>query len=59
MGWLAGFAIAFSLLMLLTVSIAWLVTKGVGIWGINYPGRLGLCDCELSSGGSVSATPER
>src|SRR5499426_828034 len=36
-GWLAGFAIAFSLLMLLTVSIAWLITKGVGIWGINIP----------------------
>src|ERR1043166_9977389 len=36
-GWLAGFAIAFSLLMLMTVSIAWLITKGVGIWGINIP----------------------
>src|SRR5215813_1541980 len=36
-GWLAGFAIAFSLLMLMTVCIAWLITKGVGIWGINIP----------------------
>src|SRR5262249_7645230 len=36
-GWFAGFAVAFALLMLMTVSIAWLITKGVGIWGINIP----------------------
>src|SRR6516164_3864617 len=36
-GWFAGFAVAFTLLMLMTVSIAWLITKGVGIWGINIP----------------------
>src|SRR5208282_1543197 len=36
-GWLAGFAVAFSLLMMLTVAITWLIAKGVGIWGINIP----------------------
>jgi len=36
-GWLAGFGIAFTLMMVLVGSIAWLITKGVGIWGINIP----------------------
>src|SRR6201984_1541890 len=36
-GWLAGFSIAFTLLMVLMISIAWLIIKGVGIWGINIP----------------------
>ncbi len=36
-GWLAGFAVAFLLLMLLNVSIAWLLFRGVGIWGVNIP----------------------
>ncbi|NWF80571.1 MAG: polysulfide reductase NrfD [Chloroflexi bacterium] len=36
-GWLLGFTIAFLLLMLYFVSIAWLFIKGVGIWGINIP----------------------
>ena len=36
-GWLIGFAIAFSLVMVLTVALVWLITKGVGIWGINIP----------------------
>ena len=36
-GWLAGFSIAFTLMMVLVVSIAWLIAKGVGIWGINIP----------------------
>jgi len=36
-GWLAGFSIAFTLMMVLMGSIAWLITKGVGIWGINVP----------------------
>ncbi|HUL34748.1 MAG TPA: NrfD/PsrC family molybdoenzyme membrane anchor subunit [Candidatus Eisenbacteria bacterium] len=36
-GWLAGFALAFSVVMMLFVAIAWLITKGVGIWGINIP----------------------
>jgi Ni/Fe-hydrogenase subunit HybB-like protein len=37
LGWYAGFTIAFSLLGALTISLAWLITKGVGIWGINAP----------------------
>jgi len=37
LGWLAGFALVFSLLMMLTVAVAWLIAKGVGIWGINIP----------------------
>src|SRR5712675_1510707 len=36
-GWLAGFSIAFTLMMVLMISVAWLITKGVGIWGINIP----------------------
>jgi Ni/Fe-hydrogenase subunit HybB-like protein len=37
LGWFVGFAIAFSLLGMMTVAIGWLVIKGVGIWGINIP----------------------
>jgi len=37
LGWVAGFALAFSLLMMLTVAVTWLIAKGVGIWGINIP----------------------
>ncbi len=36
-GWIFGFAISFSLLMLLNVSLVYLLVKGVGIWGINIP----------------------
>jgi molybdopterin-containing oxidoreductase family membrane subunit len=36
-GWLAGFTLTFSLTMVLFGSIAWLVTKGTGIWSINIP----------------------
>jgi molybdopterin-containing oxidoreductase family membrane subunit len=36
-GWLAGFAIAFALLMLLNVAVVYLLYIGVGIWGINIP----------------------
>ena len=36
-GWLAGFALTFTLVMILHVAVAWLITKGVGIWGINIP----------------------
>ena len=35
--WYVGFAIAFSLVMLLLWAITWLFVKGVGIWGINIP----------------------
>ena len=37
LGWLSGFAISFTILMVLLGSIAWLIIKGVGIWGINIP----------------------
>ena len=37
LGWFAGFSLAFTFLMVLTVAIAWLITKGVGIWGIDIP----------------------
>jgi Ni/Fe-hydrogenase subunit HybB-like protein len=37
LGWFAGFALAFSLLGMMTVAIGWLIIKGVGIWGINIP----------------------
>src|ERR1700741_1906795 len=37
LGWLAGFAVSFTILMVLLGSIAWLIIKGVGIWGINIP----------------------
>jgi molybdopterin-containing oxidoreductase family membrane subunit len=37
LGWVAGFALAFSVLMMLTVAVTWLIAKGVGIWGINIP----------------------
>jgi len=36
-GWLAGFALTFSIVMMLFGACAWLFTKGVGIWGINIP----------------------
>jgi Ni/Fe-hydrogenase subunit HybB-like protein len=36
-GWIGGFVIAFSLLMLLNYVITLLMVKGVGIWGINIP----------------------
>jgi Ni/Fe-hydrogenase subunit HybB-like protein len=36
-GWLAGFALTFSVVMVLFAAIGWLIVKGVGIWGINIP----------------------
>jgi Ni/Fe-hydrogenase subunit HybB-like protein len=36
-GWLGGFALAFSGLMLLNACIGWLLYKGVGIWGVDMP----------------------
>lgn len=36
-GWLAGFALAFALLMVLNIAIAWLLIRGIGIWGVNIP----------------------
>jgi Ni/Fe-hydrogenase subunit HybB-like protein len=37
LGWVVGFTIAFGLVMVMTIAVAWLVAKGVGIWGINIP----------------------
>jgi Ni/Fe-hydrogenase subunit HybB-like protein len=36
-GWLAGFAVALLLTLLLTFGIGWLLVRGVGIWGLNIP----------------------
>ena len=36
-GWWIGFGLAFALVMLLFYSVAYLLAKGVGIWGINVP----------------------
>jgi Ni/Fe-hydrogenase subunit HybB-like protein len=35
--WVLGFALTFLLVQVLFVTIAWLLIKGVGIWGINIP----------------------
>ncbi len=37
LGWYAGFGFAFALTMMLFVSVAYLVIKGIGIWGNNIP----------------------
>ena len=37
LGWLAGFGLAFSIVMVLNIAVAWLIIKGVGIWSINIP----------------------
>src|SRR5512134_1723528 len=36
-GWIIGFAISFLLSMMLLFTIASLLVKGVGLWGINIP----------------------
>ncbi|MCA9969085.1 MAG: polysulfide reductase NrfD [Anaerolineales bacterium] len=36
-GWLFGFGLAFSLVMVLLTAVAYLLARGVGIWGINAP----------------------
>ena len=36
-GWLAGFALTFSIVMVLNLAIGYLIVKGTGIWGINIP----------------------
>ncbi len=36
-GWLIGFTISFSFLMLLLFALTNLVARGIGIWGINVP----------------------
>lgn len=37
LGWVFGFLIGFSLLMLLQLSLGYVVLKGIGIWGTNIP----------------------
>jgi Ni/Fe-hydrogenase subunit HybB-like protein len=37
LGWFLGFSLAFGLVMILGMSLAYLIAKGVGIWGINIP----------------------
>jgi Ni/Fe-hydrogenase subunit HybB-like protein len=36
-GWIAGFAASFALMMVLLYSIAVLAVRGIGVWGINVP----------------------
>jgi molybdopterin-containing oxidoreductase family membrane subunit len=36
-GWMVGFAIALTLLMMFNVAVTYLLIKGVGIWGIKIP----------------------
>src|ERR1700722_499311 len=36
-GWVFGFAVSFTLVNVLMMSVAWLFSRGVGIWGINIP----------------------
>ena len=47
LGWLAGFGLAFSVVMILNVAVGWLIIKGVGIWAHQHPDRLGLRDRQL------------
>jgi Ni/Fe-hydrogenase subunit HybB-like protein len=37
LGWWLGFLAAFGLMNVLLISIAYLLVKGVGIWGVNIP----------------------
>ncbi len=36
-GWFIGFAISFSLLMMMLMSITYLLAVGTGVWGVNVP----------------------
>ena len=36
-GWLAGFGLAFMLVMLLLCAVTYLFAAGIGIWGVNVP----------------------
>ncbi|HEY3131239.1 MAG TPA: NrfD/PsrC family molybdoenzyme membrane anchor subunit [Acidobacteriota bacterium] len=37
LGWIVGFTVSFTVVMVLLFAIAYLFTVGVGIWGINIP----------------------
>ena len=41
--WLVGFGIAFTLVMVLMLSTAYLLVEGIGIWGPNIPVAWGFC----------------
>src|SRR5258708_22253283 len=47
LGWVVGFTFTFGLVMILTVSLAWLIIKGVGIWGSNVPIGWGLAIVDI------------
>jgi molybdopterin-containing oxidoreductase family membrane subunit len=36
-GWIFGFALSFTLLMIFLAAVTYLFLKGVGIWGVNIP----------------------
>jgi Ni/Fe-hydrogenase subunit HybB-like protein len=36
-GWWIGFTVAFGLFMMFFLAIAWLLIRGIGIWGVNIP----------------------
>ncbi len=35
--WFGAFGVAFCIVMMMLASITWLITKGVGVWGLNVP----------------------
>jgi Ni/Fe-hydrogenase subunit HybB-like protein len=37
LGWIAGFALGFLLVMVLLAAVAYLFAVGIGIWGVNVP----------------------
>jgi Ni/Fe-hydrogenase subunit HybB-like protein len=39
--WMMGIAISLALVMALVTGVAWLILKGVGVWGINMPNAWG------------------
>ena len=42
LGWVFGFLIGFTLLSGLMMSLGWLLLNGIGIWGNNVPGGVGV-----------------
>ena len=36
-GWFVGFAVAFSIMMVMLMSITYLLARGIGVWGVNVP----------------------
>jgi hypothetical protein len=56
--WLVVFAFAGMLMMALGAAIAYLIFRGVGVWGVNIPVAWGIAIAS-SCGGSESATRAR